>query len=213
MPKNTSGGKKHKKGKTAIGNDENRSLLEAGPGQCYAVVTKLCGNSMINCRVYHRTVTRDSRGNESVSFSTEEKIGVIRNSLKKKKIFINANNVILVCLRDFEPGKVDVIYSYKDHEVKKMQRKNWIPNINSSEGGGDDGVDYEFIDENESNSDSDNEFKPKKNSREVNRQNRREKSNAEPYLVLPDNFGESEGEEYENYSKNAAVDDNFINNI
>ena len=29
MPKNTSGGKKHKKGKTAIGNDENRSLLEA----------------------------------------------------------------------------------------------------------------------------------------------------------------------------------------
>ena len=126
-------------------------------------VTKLCGNSMINCRVYHRTVTRDSRGNESVSFSSEEKIGVIRNSLKKKKIFINANNVILVCLRDFEPGKVDVIYSYKDHEVKKMQRKNWIPNVSSSEGNGDDGVDYEFIDENESNSDSDNEFKPKKN--------------------------------------------------
>ena len=88
MPKNTSGGKKHKKGKTAIGNDENRSLLEASPGQCYALVTKLCGNSMINCRVYHRTVTRDSRGNESVSFSTEEKIGVIRNSLKKKKILV-----------------------------------------------------------------------------------------------------------------------------
>lgn len=211
MPKNTSGGKKHKKGKTAIGNDENRSLLEAGPGQCYAVVTKLCGNSMISCRVYHRTVTRDSRGNESVSFSTEEKIGVIRNSLKKKKIFINANNVILVCLRDFEPGKVDVIYSYKDHEVKKMQRKNWIPNV--SEGGGDDGVDYEFIDENESNSDSDNEFKPKKNSREVDRQRRKERSNAEPYLVLPDNFGESEGEEYEEYKDNTTVDDNFINNI
>ena len=165
---------------------------------------------MINCRVYHRTVTRDSPEMNLYHFY-REKIGVIRNSLKKKKIFINANNVILVCLRDFEPGKVDVIYSYKDHEVKKMQRKNWIPNV--SEGGGDDGVDYEFIDENESNSDSDNEFKPKKNSREVDRQNRREKSNAEPYLVLPDNFGESEGEEYEDYNKNADVDDNFINNI
>ena len=218
MPKNTSGGKKHKKGKTAIGNDEDRALLEAEEGQSYAIVTKLCGNSMINCRVFQRVVDTDSKGNESVSFNSEEKIGVIRNSLKKKKIFINANNIILVCLRDFEPGKVDVIYSYKDKEIKTLTRKNMIPSINLGSGSGngngnDDGVSYEFYDEN-NDSNSDEESKIKKNVVEINREKRKERSRNEPYLQLPDDFGMSENEELQEdyyYTKNG--NDNFIDNI
>ena len=220
MPKNTSGGKKYKKGKTAIGNDEDRALLEAEEGQSYALVTKLCGNSMINCRVFQRIVEVDSRGKESVSFNSEEKIGVIRNSLKKKKIFINANNIILVCLRDFEPGKVDVIYSYKDKEIKKLTRKNMIPSINLGSGNGNDNdndVSYEFYDDND-DSNSDEESKIKKNVNEINREKRKERSRNEPYLQLPDDFGISENEEHQedySYTKNDNDNDNdnFIDNI
>ena len=209
MPKNKTGGKKFKKGKTAIGNDDERPLLEKEEGQEYAVVTKLLGNSMINCRVYFREIEKDSKGNETVSFKSEEKIGVIRNSLKKKKIFINANNVILVCIRDFEPGKVDVIYSYKDKEIKKLYRKNMIPSISTGFNDKDDGVDYQFYDENEDSDSDENDNHLNFSNKKNNRERRKENSKNQPYLVLPDNFGESSNDEGDYNNDN----DNFIDNI
>ena len=119
MPKNKIGGKNFKKGKKGAGMDTERTLLQKTEGQAYALVTKLNGNSMINCRVFSDP---DASGN----FNSKDVVGIIRPGLKKKRIFINANNVILICLRDFEPGKVDVVYSYKIGEVRKLHKMGKI---------------------------------------------------------------------------------------
>ena len=53
-------------------------------------------------------------------------------------MFVTANNVILVCLRDFEPGKVDVVYVYKTTETRKLHKMGKIPSYSLGFGNGDE---------------------------------------------------------------------------
>ena len=220
MPKNKIGGKNFKKGKKGGFGDGERTLLEKTEGQAYALVTKLNGNSMINCKIF---TDSDSSGN----FNSRDVIGVIRPGLKKKRMFINANNVILVCLRDFEPGKVDVVYSYKTHEARKLNRMGKIPDNCFSFVGGteeDAGENNMFKDDESDSEDTDNEETETvvKRGKTVKK---KKVDNNEPYLQLPDDFGASLSEEeleeiptdYSNYSSNPNKsrenDDYFIDNI
>ena len=52
MPKNKIGGKIQRKERKGANVDTERSLIEKTEGQAYALVTKLNGNSMINCKVF-----------------------------------------------------------------------------------------------------------------------------------------------------------------
>ena len=222
MPKNKIGGKNFKKGKKGVGLDTERTLLQKTEGQAYALVTKLNGNSMINCRVFSDP---DSSGN----FNSRDVVGIIRPGLKKKRIFINANNVILVCLRDFEPGKVDVVYSYKLPEVRKLHKIGKIPSACLGFTGGnekedaDDNAMFHYEDSESSDSDDSQTEKVVKRGKTVKK---KKVDNNEPYLQLPDDFGESLSEEeeleeiptdYTSYSqkpdKSRGNDDLDIDNI
>jgi translation initiation factor 1A len=198
MPKNKIGGKNFKKGKKGGFGDGERALLEKTEGQAYALVTKLNGNSMINCKVF---TDSDSSGN----FNSKDVIGVIRPGLKKKRMFINANNVILVCLRDFEPSKVDVVYCYKLHEARKLNKMNKIPDVCLGFSGGTEENHEEsnvFQDEETDSEDTDNEETETvvKRGKTVKK---KKVDNTQPYLQLPDDFDDSlsEVEEvgYEDY--------------
>jgi translation initiation factor 1A len=222
MPKNKIGGKNFKKGKKGAGLDTERTLLQKTEGQAYALVTKLNGNSMINCRVFSDP---DSSGN----FNSRDVVGIIRPGLKKKRIFINANNVILVCLRDFEPGKVDVVYSYKIGEVRKLHKMGKIPSNcmafcgDDEKGDQDETALFQYEESDSSDSDDPQTEKVVKRGKTVKK---KKVDNNEPYLQLPDDFGASLSEEeeleevptdYTSYSqkpdKSCGNDDLDIDNI
>lgn len=222
MPKNKIGGKNFKKGKKGFGLDTERTLLQKTEGQAYALVTKLNGNSMINCRVFSDP---DASGN----FNSKDVVGIIRPGLKKKRIFINANNVILVCLRDFEPGKVDVVYAYKLPEVRKLHKIGKIPSACLGFTGGnekedaDDNAMIHYEDSESEDSDNSQTEKVVKRGKTVKK---KKVDNNEPYLQLPDDFGASLSEEeeleeiptdYTSYSskpdKSRGNDDLDIDNI
>ena len=216
MPKNKIGGKNFKKGKKGANLDTERSLVKKTEGQAYALVTKLNGNSMINCKVFSEP---DSSGN----FNSNDVIGIIRPGLKKKRMFVNANNVILVCLRDFEPGKVDVVYVYKTTETRKLHKMGKIPSY--SLGFGSDGTKEDlddsamFQDEESSGSENSDVETVVKRGKTVKK---KKVDNNQPYLQLPDDFCPSLSEEeeveestedYSNYkykSKGEKAEDNGL---
>lgn len=221
MPKNKIGGKNFKKGKKGANVDTERTLLEKTEGQAYALVTKLNGNSMINCKVF---TDKDSSGN----FNSRDVIGIIRPGLKKKRVFINANNIILVCLRDFEPGKVDVVYSYKTTEVRKLHKNGKIPSSCLGFTGNGDEEDAEestMFHYEESDSDDSENSQTETVVKRGKTVKKKKADKNEPYLQMPDDFGASLSEEeleevttdYSNYSskpeKSRENDDLDIDNI
>ena len=218
MPKNKIGGKNFKKGKKGAGLETERSLLQKTEGQAYALVTKLNGNSMINCKVFSDP---DSSGN----INGRDVVGIIRPGLKKKRIFINANNTILVCLRDFEPGKVDVVYSYKLPEVKKLFKMGQIPDVclttTVDEGDGDPGdkTMFSYIDSQDENSDESGDGETETVVKRGKTVKKKKVDNTQPYLQLPDDFcpslSEEEEVEYGDYdtSKKNKSNDIDIDNI
>ena len=122
MPKsNTKGGKKHKRGK---GNMENqkRELEFKDEGQEYGVVLKLLGN----CRC--QVSCLDGR----------ERLCSIRGKLRKK-VYINAGDIVLVSLRDFQDDKADIILKYSAEEARNLKTYKELPdNLRINETGGGD---------------------------------------------------------------------------
>ncbi len=115
MPPNKKGGKNYKKGKHS---DDTPVVYEKEEDQMYGRVLKVLGNC--NVLVY----CNDGR----------ERICHIRGSLKKKKIWINTSDIILISIRDFgkeEVGKMgrgDVCSKYEPSAALKLRQKD--PSIN-----------------------------------------------------------------------------------
>ena len=122
MPKNTTGGKKHKKGKNHTVIDAPLELKTAD--QNYASVTSLLGNGRLRCNVYTPQLS-----DGEIIFNAKEKLGIIRGSMRKKKQWIKNGDIIIVCERDYQDDKVDVVHVYKDTHAKKLIKKNQIPNL------------------------------------------------------------------------------------
>lgn len=134
MTINKKGGKKGKKVKRQVDEIE-RPLIFKENGQEYCQVTKLLGN----CRV------------EGNCFDNKIRICNIRGTMRKK-VWIKANDIVIVSLREFEDNKADIIYLYQQKEVKKLIKMGEIPEnviVTEEEPKEDLGIEFEESDEDE----------------------------------------------------------------
>ena len=131
MPKNTTGGKKHKKAKNYV---KVEKLIESdNEFQFYAKVNQKLGGGNFRVDVFipekREKVKVDGVFIEKVTRPEEvkkEQIARIRGSIRKR-CRIEVGNVILVSLREFEERKVDIIHAYKSDDVNTLRRQNKLP--------------------------------------------------------------------------------------
>jgi len=103
-------GKKSKKNKRPAKETKIREILFAEDQQEYAKVLSLLGDRKLNVKLPDMT----------------EKMAVIPGRMKRR-CWISVDNVILISIRDFQEGKVDVIHKYTDDEVKNLVQYAEIP--------------------------------------------------------------------------------------
>ncbi len=73
-------------------------------GQEYAKVTKMLGNGRVSA------ICNDGK----------TRLCIIPGRFRKKKIWINADDVILLNIRDYQDNKADIIHRYTSNEAKKL---------------------------------------------------------------------------------------------
>ena len=113
MGKNKSrGGKKHKRGKANRSNDTKRDLELRDDLQEYGLVVKLLGN----CRC-------EIKCSDGVT-----RLGHIRGKMKKR-VWVNAGDIILASLRDYQDSKCDIIVKYNPSEINKLKSYGEIPQL------------------------------------------------------------------------------------
>jgi translation initiation factor 1A len=96
MPvKSKKGGKNVKRGKKG-GDEDKRELVFKEDGQEYAQVVRMLGN----CRL------------EAFCFDGTTRLAHIRGKMRKK-LWVNAGDIVLIGLRDYQDAKCDVIHKYK----------------------------------------------------------------------------------------------------
>ncbi|XP_023571199.1 eukaryotic translation initiation factor 1A, X-chromosomal-like isoform X1 [Octodon degus] len=110
MPKNKGkGGKNRRRGKNE--NDcEKRELVFKEEGQEYAQVIKMLGKGLL----------------EAMCFDGVKRVCHIRGKLRKK-VWINAADIILVGLRDYQDNKADVILRYNAEEARSLKEYGELP--------------------------------------------------------------------------------------
>ena len=122
MPKNVKGGSKHKKQKNTNFDETITIILKEDDNQDYGHVIKMLGNNrvLLECE------------------DQKERLGIIRGSMRKKQ-WINLNNIVLYCKREYEDEKVDIIFVYtsdmlnNNNELRNIYKKikNSKENINN----------------------------------------------------------------------------------
>ena len=129
MGKNTVGGKKHKRGKNMV---KDTKLIEGdNEFQFYAKVNKKLGGGNFSVDVF----IPEKREKKKIDGVMREKIvrpeeiradqiALLRGSLKKR-CRINADNIILVSIREFEERKVDIIHAYNNDDVANNKYYTW----------------------------------------------------------------------------------------
>ncbi|CAH1799317.1 unnamed protein product [Owenia fusiformis] len=138
MPKNKGkGGKNRRRGKNE--NDkEKRELIFKEEGQEYAQVTKMLGNGRL----------------EALCFDGIRRLAHIRGKLRKK-VWINAGDIILLGLRDYQDAKADVILKYTVEEARNLKTYGELPEttkINENTGAPedeDDNITFDDYDDDE----------------------------------------------------------------
>jgi len=136
MPKNKGkGGKNRRRGKNE-NEGAKRELILKDEGQEYAQVQKMLGNGRL----------------EAMCFDGTKRLCHIRGKLRKRQ-WINAQDIILVGLRDYQDQKADVIMKYNSDEARRLKNLGHLPDsVNIDiDNNGDADVDF-LID------DSDNEL-------------------------------------------------------
>lgn len=124
MPKNKGkGGKKARKQKNE--NITRRDMVWKEEGQAYAVIEKMLGNGRVNLSYF----TRDSDNH----LQRNTALGIIRGTMRRKKVWISTEDVVLVSIREFEEGKVDILHKYDYDETKSLESMKEIPKIEDKE--------------------------------------------------------------------------------
>jgi len=110
MKAKSKGGNKFKKMKKGMG-EVLTKLETADKFQNYAQVISMLGDGRIKIKCI-------------IDDKVIDKLGIIRGSMRKRQ-WINPGDIVIVCIRDFEPDKCDVVYVYpKDRRnqiIKKAQ--------------------------------------------------------------------------------------------
>ena len=107
---NKKGGKKHKRGKNQ--STSSKAIRDKEEGQEYAQIKSCNGN----CRF---TV---------MCFDGIERKAILCGAMRKRK-FVNANDIVLVSIRDFQDGVCDIIDSYDESQARKMSAKGLFPDV------------------------------------------------------------------------------------
>lgn len=121
MPKNK-GGKGFKKKKNEVFDDKHMIFKEEG--QYYGLVTKMLGSGRVECYCY------SDRGG---ALSSTKHIGIIRGAMRKKKIWVSVEDIVLISKRDYQEGKVDIIHRYKHEEALQLISMKVIPSTGITE--------------------------------------------------------------------------------
>ncbi|KYQ90928.1 eukaryotic translation initiation factor 1A [Tieghemostelium lacteum] len=132
MPKNKGkGGKNRRRGKNE--NEQKRELQFKEDGQEYAQVTKMLGNGRL----------------EALCLDGPSRLCHISGRLRKKE-WINAGDIILLQLRDYQEDKADVILRYTVDEARNLKNYGELPdtiriNENDTFEDGDNDIPFEFV--------------------------------------------------------------------
>jgi len=108
MPK-AKGSKKPKKQRQTDAAIKTELILRE-PGQEYAQAGRMLGNGRL----------------EAICFDGQNRLAHIRGKLLKR-VWINSGDIILIALRDFQDGKVDVIHKYSTDQIRRLKQMGEIP--------------------------------------------------------------------------------------
>eukprot|EP01055_Gregarina_sp_Pseudo9_P003121 Gregarina_sp_Pseudo_9__3120@NODE_3312_length_683_cov_55_689441_g3024_i0_p1_GENE_NODE_3312_length_683_cov_55_689441_g3024_i0NODE_3312_length_683_cov_55_689441_g3024_i0_p1_ORF_typecomplete_len149_score19_78eIF1a/PF01176_19/4_9e28RsgA_N/PF16745_5/3_9e03RsgA_N/PF16745_5/0_39RsgA_N/PF16745_5/3_1e02_NODE_3312_length_683_cov_55_689441_g3024_i0127573 len=134
MTKKGKGGKNRRRGKNDAFGDK-RELIVKEPEQEYAQVLKMLGNGRV----------------EAQCVDGSKRLCHIRGKMRKK-VWINAGDVVLVSLREYQDEKADIIHKYNPDEVRTLRNMREIPEAfrvvetmgAEGYGSGDEGDDIDF---------------------------------------------------------------------
>ncbi|ETV79772.1 eukaryotic translation initiation factor 1A, Y-chromosomal [Aphanomyces astaci] len=130
------GGKNRRRGKGDV--EENKRELEfKEDGQEYAQVLRMLGNGRLEAYCYDG-VTR---------------LGHIRGKMRKK-VWVGVGDIVLVSLREYQDGKVDIIHKYNADEARSLKAYGELPDnarinetsVDMDGAGDDDDCGFEFDD-------------------------------------------------------------------
>jgi translation initiation factor 1A len=105
------GGSKRRVGARSAATVRDRELLFKEDGQEYARVESVLGNCRVMCYCFFDGIKRLSH---------------IRGKMSKR-VWILAGDVVLLGLREFQPGKADVIHKYTTDEAKLLKAYGELP--------------------------------------------------------------------------------------
>ncbi|GFE55209.1 translation initiation factor [Babesia ovis] len=110
MPKNKGkGGKNRRRGKND-NEGEKRELVFKMEDQEYAQVLRMLGNGRL----------------EAYCFDGNKRLCHIRGKMRKR-VWVNAGDIILVSLRDYQDSKADVIAKYTPDEARSLKAYGELP--------------------------------------------------------------------------------------
>lgn len=128
MPKNTTGGNKAKKGKNSGQRVERPLILADNSGEQNYGIIEAFGGSTATVK-YMRTIKpanqqQPPQQSQQLGGQTETitAVGFIRSSLRKWCKRFLRGDVVLICEREFEKGKVDIVHKYNDDELRALKR-------------------------------------------------------------------------------------------
>ena len=109
MPKNKTGGSKHKKAKNYV---QNTSIRYKENDEQYGKVVRILGNCRFN------VLCSDGL----------ERLSIMRGKFKKRK-YINLHDIVLLEVWEFQDSKASIIDVYTDDNVKKLMKTSDFPKI------------------------------------------------------------------------------------
>lgn len=150
------GGKKKRRGK----NTTNLAIPfhEPEEGQYFAKAIKPLGSNRVELEVYFYNIENRGKHNEKISFNKQIVAGCVRGSMRRRE-YVNPGCIVLVSKREFSASQnlVDIILLYRQDHFNQIKKHKLVPlDITKSQAGdGDDGINFDFSDHENSNSDSD----------------------------------------------------------
>lgn len=140
------GGKKKGKRNNASTLAPKRALIYKEELEEYAQVSKLLGDRRL-------IVTLPDRS---------ENLAIIPGRFRKR-CWMKIGDVVIISRREFEVGKMDVIYKYNDDEIRKLIKEKEIPEYftDSLSGNNSDNENGEFVWDEDAEDSEDDIFEPK----------------------------------------------------
>ena len=109
MAKKNQGGKKKKRGKKQQDESKKLEILKDDETE-YAKVLERKGGPYLSVRL----------------LSGETVMGIIRGKMRRR-VWMAVNDIILIGIRDFQEGKVDVLHKYPEEHVRQLVEMGEIP--------------------------------------------------------------------------------------